>query len=115
MNVTSWDHIPVEILSTRASRQVLHTGMMTIARLVLAKGAIVGMHSHLNEQVTTMVSGKLRFDFSGTLVDVSAGEILPIPPHVPHSVEALEDSIAVDLFSPQREDWIRGDDAYLRR
>jgi len=29
-------------------------------------------------------------------------------------VEALEDSLAVDLFSPPREDWIRGDDAYLR-
>jgi len=29
-------------------------------------------------------------------------------------VEALEDSLAVDVFSPVREDWIRGDDAYLR-
>jgi unsaturated pyranuronate lyase len=28
---------------------------------------------------------------------------------------ALEDSMAVDLFTPQREDWIRGDDAYLRK
>ncbi len=40
---------------------------------------------------------------------------LRIPPDVPHSVEALEDSVAVDLFSPRREDWIRGDDAYLRK
>ncbi len=42
------------------------------------------------------------------------GESLQIPPHAPHMVEALEDSVAVDLFSPIREDWIRGDDAYLR-
>jgi quercetin dioxygenase-like cupin family protein len=33
---------------------------------------------------------------------------------VPHGVEALEDSVVVDVFSPAREDWIRGDDAYLR-
>jgi quercetin dioxygenase-like cupin family protein len=46
---------------------------------------------------------------------VRAGEMLHIPSEVPHSVEAVEDSIAVDLFSPRREDWIRGDDAYLRR
>ena len=30
------------------------------------------------------------------------------------SVEALEDSVAVDLFAPVREDWRRGEDAYLR-
>jgi hypothetical protein len=29
-------------------------------------------------------------------------------------VEALEDSQATDLFSGRREDWISGDDAYLR-
>ena len=29
--------------------------------------------------------------------------------------EALEDSVALDVFSPVREDWVRGDDAYLRR
>jgi hypothetical protein len=34
---------------------------------------------------------------------------------VPHAAEALEDSVALDLFSPVREDWLRGDDAYLRR
>lgn len=32
----------------------------------------------------------------------------------PRLVEALEDSVAMDLFSPIREDWIRGDYAYLR-
>jgi hypothetical protein len=30
-------------------------------------------------------------------------------------VEALEDTVALDIFTPAREDWIRGDDAYLRR
>ena len=45
---------------------------------------------------------------------VRAGESLCIPPNVPHSVESLEDSVAVDIFSPVREDWVRGDDAYLR-
>ena len=40
--------------------------------------------------------------------------MVAIPPNAPHLVEALEDSLATDLFSPIREDWIRGDDAYLR-
>jgi quercetin dioxygenase-like cupin family protein len=41
--------------------------------------------------------------------------MLMIPANVPHTVEALEDSVAVDINSPVREDWLRGDDAYLRR
>jgi quercetin dioxygenase-like cupin family protein len=40
---------------------------------------------------------------------------LAIPPHAPHEVEALEDTVVLDIFTPAREDWIRGDDAYLRR
>jgi hypothetical protein len=30
-------------------------------------------------------------------------------------VEALEDTLVMDVFSPPRADWIAGDDAYLRR
>ena len=41
--------------------------------------------------------------------------MLVIPPHMPHKVEALEDTDVTDIFSPVREDWLRGDDAYLRR
>ncbi|MBV8072902.1 MAG: cupin domain-containing protein, partial [Acidobacteriaceae bacterium] len=43
------------------------------------------------------------------------GDVMVIPPNVPHRFEALEESTATDLFVPQREDWIRGDDAYLRK
>jgi quercetin dioxygenase-like cupin family protein len=42
------------------------------------------------------------------------GDLLLTPPEAPHMVEALEDSLAMDLFAPPREDWRRGDDAYLR-
>ena len=45
---------------------------------------------------------------------VSAGEMVQIKSHEPHRVEALEDSIALDLFQPVRSDWLSGDDAYLR-
>jgi quercetin dioxygenase-like cupin family protein len=45
---------------------------------------------------------------------VRSGDILTIPPDVPHEVVALEDSVALDIFNPPRQDWIDGDDAYLR-
>ena len=118
MDQYNWATIPSEELNEKTVRQVVHTERRTIARLLLRAGAVVGMHHHENEQVTMMKSGKLRFVFGGTEagreIVVQGGDVLQIPPNVPHMVEALEDSIATDVFSPPREDWIRGDDAYLR-
>jgi quercetin dioxygenase-like cupin family protein len=57
----------------------------------------------------------MKFLIEGGEQIVSAGQSIVLPPHMPHGVEALEDSLVVDVFAPAREDWIRGDDAYLRR
>ena len=50
----------------------------------------------------------------GREVVVRAGESLWIPPNAPHSAEALEDTVDIDVFSPPRTDWQAKDDAYLR-
>ena len=115
MNLYRWPDIPEEALNPLFSRRVVHTERLTVARLWLKKGCIVPRHEHANEQFSTVESGKLRFILDGTVIDVGADESLSIPPHAVHEVEALEDTVAVDIFTPAREDWIRGDDAYLRR
>jgi quercetin dioxygenase-like cupin family protein len=114
MKLHRWNAVPVEKMTETVSRQVIHSDTMTVARLYLAKGAVVPRHSHPNEQISTVESGSLRFLFDDGETVASQGESMQIPGGAPHSVEALEDSVALDLFSPPREDWIRGDDAYLR-
>ena len=59
--------------------------------------------------------GALKFDLDGREILVSAGQALAIPSGVPHGVEAMEDTVVMDLFTPRRQDWIDGDDSYLRR
>ena len=86
-----------------------------LARIVLEPGAIVPEHSHHNEQISYILEGALRFHVGGEEKVVRAGEVLIIPPHVPHSAEALERTVDLDIFTPPRQDWITGDDAYLRR
>jgi quercetin dioxygenase-like cupin family protein len=110
-----WSAIETEQLNPLITRQVIHSETMTVAKLHLKQGCVVPEHSHPNEQISMMDQGVLRFIIGGEEVIVRAGQALRIPPGIPHSAEALEDSIATDLFSPPREDWIRGDDAYLRR
>jgi quercetin dioxygenase-like cupin family protein len=115
MPVYDWNAVPLEELNPRVQRKVIHTANLTIARITLQKDAVVPEHSHLAEQVSMVERGALKFILGGREVIARAGEMVHIPVEVPHSVEALEDSVAVDLFAPRREDWLRGDDAYLRR
>lgn len=115
MQLHNWDAIEEEPLNPLISRKVIHTERMTICKIRLKKGAVVPMHSHENEQITVLETGALRFIFQNEDKVIHDGDMLAIPPHAPHRVEALEDSLAMDLFSPVREDWRRGDDAYLRQ
>jgi quercetin dioxygenase-like cupin family protein len=114
MSLERWSDIPREQMNDLVTRQVLHADTMTISRLELREGAFVPLHSHPNEQICMVAEGGLRFEVQGEEVVVRAGEMLQIPGDVPHSVLALENSVAIDIFSPVREDWRRGDDAYLR-
>jgi quercetin dioxygenase-like cupin family protein len=114
MALYNWQTVEEEELNPRLRRRVIHTRNMTIARMAIQKDAVVPEHSHAHEQVTMVERGALKFILDGREHTVSAGQALTIAPHAPHSVEALEDSVVIDLFSPCREDWIRGDDAYLR-
>ena len=114
MDAYVWDAEPVEPLNERIGRQMLNGEAMTLARITLAQGALVPEHSHPNEQIATVLSGRLRFRLGGEERVVDAGASILIASDVPHEVEALEDSVVLDAFAPRREDWIRGDDAYLR-
>src|SRR5579863_3449 len=111
----NWNAIAEEKMNPLLSRRVIHTEQLTIARLWLGKGSVVPLHSHVNQQVTMLQSGALEFEIAGERFVLKAGEVLVIPPNLPHRVVALEESTATDLFTPAREDWIRGDDAYLRK
>jgi len=109
-----WADIPAEQMNPLTTRQYIVGTNTMLARIVLKKGALVPLHHHFHEQISHVVEGALEFRVDGEPVIVRAGEILCIPPHLPHEVLALQDSIALDIFNPPRQDWIDGDDAYLR-
>jgi quercetin dioxygenase-like cupin family protein len=109
-----WTDIAPEQMNPLITRQFVVGSATMLARIVLLKGAHVPLHSHHNEQITHVLSGSLKFVLEGREVVVSAGEILCIPPNVPHEAFALEDTDDLDIFNPPRQDWIDRDDAYLR-
>jgi quercetin dioxygenase-like cupin family protein len=72
-------------------------------------------HSHVSEQISYIVEGALRFTVGSEDVVIRSGQVLIIPPNVPHSAYALEDTMDMDLFSPIRQDWLDGTDTYFHR
>ncbi len=112
-----WDDLPREELNPQIGRRFITGDSMMIAHVYLEKGAVVPKHAHHNEQLTYILEGTLRLrlgEDESQVVDVAAGEVLHIPANLPHSAVALEDTLDVDVFSPPRQDWLDGSDAYLR-
>jgi len=111
-----WDGMEREIVSATIKRRMISGTRAMLAHIYLDKGARVPMHSHDNEQITYLLEGVLKFWIGEERREIvlNAGEVLHIPPNVPHEAEALEDCLDVDVFSPPRQDWLDGSDHYLR-
>jgi quercetin dioxygenase-like cupin family protein len=109
-----WSSVALEDLNPLLQRHFVVGQNVMVARVLLKKGCIVPEHSHHNEQITYILEGALKFWIDGKELVVYAGEVLTIPPHMPHKAEALEDTVDLDIFDPPRADWINKTDKYLR-
>ncbi|MFN0154827.1 MAG: cupin domain-containing protein [Gaiella sp.] len=115
MDVVRWSEQPAERMGKGVIRQAVHMEGLTVARFMLAKGATVALHDHVNEQVCTMLAGSMLFELDGARLALRAGESVVIPAGATHGVpEVLEDTVILDVFAPRRDDWLAGDDHYLR-
>ena len=110
-----WDSVQLETLNPLLQRQFVVGQDIMVARVLMKKGCVIPLHSHHNEQVTYILEGALKFWIDGKEIVVNAGEVLAIPPHMPHKAEAVVDTIDLDIFNPPRADWMSGTDQYLRR
>ncbi len=79
-------------------------GLMTV-EVHFQKGAIGDLHQHIHEQVAYCVKGSFEFDVSGEKHMIKAGDSVWMPSDSLHGAVALEDSILLDIFTPQREDF----------
>ena len=109
-----WNKVDREKLNPLIDREMIVGDQVILARVLMKKGAHVPLHHHHNEQVTYILEGALKFAIDGKEIVVNAGEVLCIPPHMPHEAWALEDTIDLDVFNPPREDWLNKTHDYLR-
>lgn len=113
-----WNDMPRENVSPTLERRFITGDRMMLAQVYIKKGCLVPRHQHEHEQLTYILEGGLKFwigEDEQETITVRAGEVVLIPSMVWHKVEALEDTLDVDVFSPPRQDWIDKTDSYLRR
>ena len=110
-----WSKVPQEELNPQFSRKFVNGEKIMIAQLFLKKGCIVPDHSHESEQLSMIVNGKVKFKIDGEEQLLDSNQLVLVPSNKVHGVEALEDSLIYDLFSPIRRDWLEKTDSYLRK
>ncbi len=112
-----WADRPLEHLRSGITRRYVTSAKAMIGEVALRKGDTVPPHAHENEQFTHVVRGALRFRLGADGAEevlVRAGEVILIPSGMLHAVDALEDTLEYDVFTPPRQDWTDPGSTFLR-
>ena len=87
-------------------RVLAHQGSLMLVEVSFAKGSVGAVHTHPHEQVTYVVNGSLELQLGEEKQVIKAGDSYYVAPDLPHGVVALEEAVLIDIFSPQREDFL---------
>jgi quercetin dioxygenase-like cupin family protein len=113
MGFYDWDAMDPEEITELYRRKVAVGENVTVARVEVRRGAVTQPHSHASEEIVLVLRGSWRFHLAGRDVTLGPNQMLAIPPGVEHSSEAIEDTVALDVCAPGRDDWLSGEDRQL--
>ena len=88
-------------------RIMSHDGGMMAVAVDFEKDAVGALHSHPHEQITYVVSGRFTATLGEETCEIGPGDSYYCAPNEPHGVVCLEAGRLLDVFTPQREDFLR--------
>ena len=77
-----------------------------LTRFHLKKGSLLLAHSHPHEQTGFLVSGKMTLYIDQKGFTAGPGDSWAIPGNIEHRAEVMEDSVAIEVFSPVRKEYL---------
>jgi len=83
----------------------VHSENMTFAYWTFTAGATLPSHSHVHEQVGSIIQGEMDLTVDGETKRLAAGSVVVIPSNAKHSVKTITECYVVDVFYPVREDY----------
>ncbi len=96
-----------EVLPGISMKTLVHGERTLMTEFRLKKGSILPSHEHFHEQTGYLVSGRMVLSIGNATYEVTSGDSWNIPGGVSHYAEVLEDSVAIEVFSPRRDEYIQ--------
>lgn len=87
-------------------KTLVHGERTLMTEFKLLEGHMLPSHSHPHEQTGYLVSGYIVLTVDGVPYDMRPGDSWAILPGIEHSAQIVEDSVAIEVFSPVREDYL---------
>ena len=92
----------------KVERRVLSRGgKIMMVEVSFAQGGVGAIHDHPHEQATYCLGGEFLFTAGASSRVLSAGDSVFVPASVPHGVECRKEGRLLDVFTPQREDFLK--------
>ena len=92
-----------------------HTDRYAGKVLEVDAGHILSLQKHVVKHETMLLqAGRVRFTLNDEVFEWLPGEIVSIPPGNVHRMEALEDSVILEVSTPELDDLVRLEDRYGR-
>ena len=91
-----------------ARKTLVHGTHTLMTEFVLKKDAVLPAHKHPQEQAGYLVSGHMFLTIGDEVFEVWPGDSWMIPGNVEHQAKIVADSVAVEVFSPVRDDYLPG-------
>ncbi len=99
---------PLQTLDEKSRRKILsHAGSLMMVEVQFDKGGEGTAHRHVHEQITYVAEGQFRFTIEGEEFTVQKGDSLYFPSNALHGCVCLESGKVIDIFNPQREDFLK--------
>ena len=96
----------IQVMEGIERKTLVYGDNTLLTEFVLKKGAILPEHSHPHEQTGYLVKGVLKLTIGSETFEVKPGDSWCIPGDTEHWADVLEDSVAIEVFSPVREDYL---------
>ena len=105
MLIVSLPQLPVREIFPGIRARLVHTDRVTHSWVELDEGATFPAHHHPHEQIVTVLEGTLDIVVNGEAYVLAPGQVLVIPPDMPHQGRARTACRVLDAFAPVREEY----------
>ncbi len=106
---TNWTNVPVQQVAEGISRQMIVGQSLMMCRLTFAPNVVTAPHSHPHEQITLVERGSVLYTVGEEQRLGKPGDVFHFPSGAWHGATILDEEVVlVDLFTPLREDFLKG-------